>query len=112
MNSVRALIAVLVMVGGLLHASVSSASAADAHFAGEVLINGKPMAGKVALHLDDQFVGAKVKADGKFKVQRVLIGKCKVTLEGKGVPKKYTAEDSTPLIIEVRDGANWFKFDL
>ena len=68
--------------------------------------------GKITFHLDDQFVGAKANEDGKFKVNRVLVGKYKVTIEGKGVPAKFASEDVSPLTVEVKVGANTFDFDL
>ncbi len=107
----RLVLIAMIAVGGLLHSFENAAIAADLHFAGEVTIRGKPIAGTITLHLDDQFVGSKVK-DGKFKVNRIIVGKCRVTLEGKGVPAKYTSEDSTPLIIAVKEGANWHRFEL
>jgi hypothetical protein len=61
--------------------------------------------------LDDPFVGAKVK-DGKYTVNRVPVGRYKVTFEGEGVPSKYASEDTSGLRVEVREGANTFDFRL
>jgi hypothetical protein len=77
-----------------------------------ITLRGKPLTGKVIFHLDDQFVGSKVKEDGKYLVSRVLVGKYKVTLEGQGVPAKFTSDDVTPLTVEVKEGANTFDFEL
>lgn len=81
--------------------------------AGAVTLEGKPLAsGKIAFHgADGQFVGCKIK-DGKFKISYVGAGNMLVTIEGKGVPAKYGSEDSTFLMVEVREGDNTFEFSL
>lgn len=96
----------------VLLASASVAIAADGKVNGLIVLRGKPITGKITFHLDDQFVGAKVKEDGKFKVNRVLVGTYKVTIEGNGVPAKFTSEDVSPLTVEVKEGDNTFDFDL
>lgn len=111
MHGVRLVLTTMVVVSALVYASASAAIADDPYFAGEITIGGKPMTGTITLHLEDQFVGAKVKK-GKFKINRVLVGKCKVTLEGKSVPAKYKSEDSTWLMIDVKDAQMWHVFDL
>ena len=103
---------VVVATFSLLLVSASAAIAADGKVNGLIVLGGKPIPGKITFHLDDQFVGAKVKEDGKFKVNRVLVGKYKVTIEGKGVPAKFTSEDVSPLTVEVKEGDNTFDFDL
>ena len=75
-------------------------------------MRGKPIIGKITFHWDDQFVGAKVKEDGKFKVNRVMIGKYKVTIEGKDVPANFASEEDSSLTVEVKEGDNSFNFDL
>ena len=81
---------------------------------GQVLLDGKPLsAGRIILFTDnsDQFVGCKLK-DGSFKMDRVHVGKYKVTIEGKGVPAKYTTEEISGLVMEVRVGISDFQFRL
>jgi hypothetical protein len=90
----------------------SAAPAADAKVNGLVTMRGKPVTGKITFHVDDQFVGAKVDADGRFQVKRVATGTYKVTIEGKGVPEKYTAEGLTQLTVDVKEGGNTFDFEL
>ena len=108
----RFLLAVVVATCGLLLASAPAAMADDAKVNGSITVGGAPLAaGKVTFHLDDQFVGSKVK-DGKYTVNRVPVGKYKVTIEGKGVPAKFTSDDITPLRVEVKEGTNTFDFDL
>jgi hypothetical protein len=53
-----------------------------------------------------------IKIPATFSSPNKAVNQCRVTLEGKGVPAKYTSEDSTPLIIEVKEGANWHRFEL
>ena len=112
MHPMRFVLAVVVATCSLILASSPVAIAADGKVTGLITVRGKPITGKVTFHLDDQFVGSKVKEDGKYTVNRVMVGKYKVTLEGKGVPAKFTAEDITPLTVEVKEGANTFDFEL
>jgi hypothetical protein len=91
---------------------------------GTITFDGRPLTtGKIILHLSDgQFVGAKIKDDGTFKIDRVLPGKCKVTIEAtaktpKGevmhlLPPKYSLEEQSGLLVEVKSGANTHNFDL
>jgi hypothetical protein len=91
----------------------STAVAGDARVSGVVTVDGKPLpAGKITFHLaDGEFVGAQVK-DGKYTVSRVPEGKCKVTIESKGVPTKYSSEATSALTVEVKEGPATFDFDL
>ena len=77
------------------------------------LEDGKPLpSGRIFFHLGDgQFVGAKVKQDGTFKMEKVPAGKYKVTVEsavdGKSVlPARYAAEDKSGIEVEVKKGDN------
>jgi hypothetical protein len=102
--------------------SPRSSPAADPELAtvqGTVTLDGKPLAdGKIIFHLaDGQFVGARLKADGTYKVERVPVGTCKVTLEamakGKNLlPLKYASEETSGLQVEVKKGANVCNFEL
>jgi hypothetical protein len=97
------------------------AAAADdlASVKGTVTVDGKPLpSGRIFFHLGDgQFVGAKVKEDGTFKMERVPAGKYKVTVEVAAgaktvLPARYAAEDKSELQIEVKKGDNTFDFAL
>jgi hypothetical protein len=79
---------------------------------GMITLDGKPIpSGRVFFFVGDQFVGCKIK-DGRFTVDRVAIGMYAVTIESKGVPARYSSEDTTGLRVQVRTGANVFNFDL
>jgi hypothetical protein len=54
-----------------------------ASVSGTVVLDGKPLVGaRVLFHLgDDQFVGAKTQAGGKYKVKWVPVGTRKITVE-------------------------------
>ena len=97
---------------GLLLTPAPAATADDGKVEGRITVRGKPLAGRVTFHLDDQFVGSKVNEVGKYKVNCVLVGRYKVTIEGKGVPAQFTFEDKTPLTVEVKEGGNTFDFAL
>jgi hypothetical protein len=102
----------LVAAVGLFWAVATVASAADGSVEGMVTLRGKPLAGKLTLHWDEQFVGAKLNQVGRYKIDRVLVGKYKVTISGKDVPPMYASDDATSLVVEVKEGANEFDFDL
>jgi hypothetical protein len=97
------------------------AAAADdlASVNGTITVDGKPLpSGRILFHLGDgQFVGAKIKEDGTFKMERVPAGKYKVTVEAAVgakivLPARYSAEDKSELRVEVKKGDNTFNFDL
>jgi hypothetical protein len=76
---------------------------------------GQPLqgGGRIFFHLKEgQFVGGSIKADGTFKVDRVPVGKHKVTLEGKGVPAKFSSEENPSLEVEVTKGSNEIQIKL
>jgi hypothetical protein len=91
---------------------VATPARADEKVSGTVTLQGKPLAeGKVTFYLaNDQFVGSKIK-DGKYLIDRVPAGTCKVTITGKGVPGKYGTEEASSLTVEVKKGGE-FDFDL
>src|SRR5262245_14888712 len=72
---------------------------------GRITLDGRPLpGGRIIFYVgDDQFVGAKVKADGTFKVDRVPVGTHSVTVEHKTVPPKYASEDQSALRVEVKE---------
>jgi len=106
MFSAKSILIAMAVVCGLLFFSAPPARAADGKVQGMVTINGKPLAaGKIFFHLENgQFVGAKV-TNGRYTVDRVPVGKRKVTVEGAGVPAKFKDEDNTPLVVTVRKGS-------
>src|SRR5262249_26158550 len=69
---------------------------------GTVTLDGKPLgSGRIFFHLkNDQFVGAKIK-DGRYSVERVPAGTWRITVEGDGVPAKYSSDEKSPLQVEV-----------
>lgn len=99
--------AAAVAISGLLPAAAPAAKDADAKVTGTIAFNGKPLsAAKVTFHFGDEFVGAKIKDDGKYTVNRIAPGTYKVTIEGKHVPEKFTSDDRTPLVAEIKAGKN------
>lgn len=80
---------------------------------GTVVLNGKPLAGRILLHRNDgPSLGAELAPDGTFRIKRVPVGKYRVTIEGASVPEKYSSENATPLTVEVKEGANTIQFEL
>jgi hypothetical protein len=92
---------------------VPCASAADNEVTGKITLNDKPLQeGKVTFHLpNDQFIGAKIKPDGTYLIDRVPAGTFKVTIEGKGVPPKYATEEASEIKVTIKKGGE-FNFDL
>jgi hypothetical protein len=81
---------------------------------GKITLDGQPLpGGRIIFHLDgDQFVGAKIKADGTYKVDRVPVGRHKVTVEFKGVPARYASEEQSALQVEITKGSSTLDFAL
>ena len=69
---------------------------------GIITLEGKPLAsGRIFFHLkNDQFVGAKIK-NGEYSVERVPLGFWRITVEGDGVPAKYSSEEKAGVKVEV-----------
>ena len=69
---------------------------------GKVTLEGKPLrSGRIFFHLkNDQFVGAKIK-NGEYSVERVPAGKWRITVEGEGVPAKYSSAEKAIVVVEV-----------
>ena len=112
MDPMRVFVVAVVATCGLFLSSAPAAMAADGKVTGTVTVGGTPLAaGKVTFHLDDEFVGSKIK-DGKYTVNRVPVGTYHVTFEGSGVPAKFTSDDIKLLKVEVKEGINVFDFAL
>jgi len=104
---------IAIPLSGLLLADAPAAKDADAKATGTITFNGKPLsAAKVTFHFGDEFVGAKVKDDGKYAVNRIAPGTYKVTIEGKHVPAKFASDDKTPLVAEIKAGKNEIDLNL
>jgi len=92
------------------------ASAADQapSISGTITLDGQPLpGGRIIFYVgDDQFVGAKVKADGTYKVDRIPVGTHKVAVEHKTVPARFTSEDLSGLRVEVKGGMTVLNLDL
>ncbi|WZP01159.1 RNA polymerase sigma factor (plasmid) [Isosphaeraceae bacterium EP7] len=80
---------------------------------GVIVFKGEPVdGGKVIFHLaDGEFVGGKIE-HGVYKITRVPVGTWRVSIEGKGMPGKYSSEEATPLTVQVNEGKNTFDFEL
>jgi hypothetical protein len=105
--AVFALLALLVVGPG------PTAAADLSSVTGRITLDGRPLpGGRILFHQGDQFIGARIKEDGTYKLARVPVGRHKVTVEFKGLPARYSAEDRSPLRVEVRKGTNTFDFEL
>jgi hypothetical protein len=91
----------------------SHALAADGKVAGNITLNGKPLAeGKITFHMTNgQFVGSTIK-DGKYLIDRVPVESFKVTVEGEGVPVAFTSAKTTSLTVEVTAGPTNLDFNI
>jgi hypothetical protein len=81
---------------------------------GKVTLNGKPLAkGKVIFHLKDgNAITADLKDDGSYMAKDVPTGTLPVSIQGEGVPKKFTDRKTTPLTVEVKPGKSTADFEL
>src|SRR4051794_31686780 len=75
---------------------------------GKVTLDGQPVAGgRIILYVGgDQFVGAKLKADGTYRLGRVPPGEHRVVVEAPGVPAKFASEKESALAVKVVPGEN------
>jgi hypothetical protein len=109
--AIRSLFPILFAVGAVfVSGGVVSADNEDlASVGGKVIYNGKPLQDAVIIfHLkDDQFVGAKIKS-GLFRVDRVPVGRVKVTIESKKValPAKFADPETSGLSVDIKKGKN------
>jgi hypothetical protein len=80
---------------------------------GKIHLDGKPVPeGKIIFHLDkDEFIGAKVK-NGSYTLSRVPTGSWTVTIEGAGIPAKFSGEEQSGLKVEVKEGKLTFDVEL
>jgi hypothetical protein len=80
---------------------------------GKVTVNGRPLPeGKILLHADGVAPIEISVTDGAYSAEKVPSGERTVTIEGKGVPGKYSARETTPLKVAIRAGANEINFEL
>jgi len=74
---------------------------------GKVTLNDEPLArGKVVFHLDNGKPFEIPIKDGAYSSDRVPIGQMPITVEGKGVPAKYTSAKTTPLRAVIKKPRN------
>jgi hypothetical protein len=80
---------------------------------GKVTFKGQPVAdGKIIFHYGNgQFAGCKIK-NGDYKIDHVVAGATKITVEGKGIPAKFMFDDKTPLTADIVAGKQNFDIDL
>ena len=101
-----------------IHATVLQAESATEPDTGRqqsglVTLKGKPLAGKISFHSDDgSFVGATTNEVGRYSVKKLPPGTYKVTIEGEGVPEKYTRKETSQLVVEVKDGTGATDFEV
>jgi hypothetical protein len=95
-------LALVALAVGLLANHPAAADEASSTVKGTVTLEGKPLAsGRIFFHLkNDQFVGGKIK-NGEYSVERVPAGKWRITVEGEGVPAKYSSDEKAILEVEV-----------
>jgi hypothetical protein len=81
--------------------------------AGLITLDGKPVAGGwIMFHGVSQSVGAKSRTDGEFLVPIVPKGDYTITVEGLGLPPRYSAENQSGLHVFVNEGQNEMRFEL
>jgi hypothetical protein len=103
---------VLVLAAG----SQAQAPAKDtATVFGKVIFQGQPLTGgKIEFHYSDKGkpITADLQKDGTYAAKKVPLGELKVVFKVKGLPRKYTSRDTTPLIVEVKKGKQVADFEL
>ena len=113
MFPVRSQLMTFIVLCGLFVVAQPSLAMAESKASGRITINGKPVAdGRVTFHLPNgQFAGSKI-VEGKFAVDQMPVGTLKVTVEGTGVPAKYTSEETSALTVQTKVGTAIFDFNL
>ena len=96
----------------VLGPSLAPGLAADkgkASVQGKITVFGKPLAnGKVWFHpAKGKPVGAVVK-NGAYSAAGVPVGDLRVTVEGKGVPRRYSSAEKSPLKVSAQEGNNTY----
>ena len=92
---------------------LASADDGVATVIGRVTLNGKPLAeGKIRLHGEGAKPVEMLISDGKYSADKAPLGEMTVTIEGKGVPTKFSARETTELRVSIRAGANEINFEL
>jgi len=88
-------------------------SIGTARVAGTITVGATPLSqGHVLFHSPDgKIVGAHITA-GNFGIPAMPTGKYTVTVEGTGVPGKYSSAATSALQVEISEGATAFDFDL
>ena len=114
MFTARALLIALFLGCGTLATAAPPEAPAIAKVTGLATMRGKPVSKARFLlhHPDGQFVGAKINEEGRFTIGRVPVGAYKVTIEGPDIPAKYSSDEKSGLVVEVREGENAFEFNL
>jgi len=74
---------------------------------GKVTLNGQPLpAGKVLFHLDNGKALEIPIKDGSYSSDKVPVGQVPITVQGKGVPARYTRAKTTPLRAVIKKESN------
>ena len=78
-----------------------------------ISLDGEPLAnGRIFFHLPkDQFSGGKIES-GKCRLDCVPAGIYVVTIESKGLPRRYSSLEQAGLTVQVIPGNNDFAFEL
>lgn len=81
---------------------------------GTITVSGRPLESGRILFYDDegQIFGAVVGKHGVYSIKRPGIGQHKITIDGEGIPAKFSAIAETVLRFDIRDAANVCNFDL
>jgi hypothetical protein len=103
--------AVLVLT---LTSTVAAADKETANLEGKITFKGEPVVkGKVTFHPNKgKPVVAQIQKDGTYSAKNVPLGEMRVTVESKGLPKKYSDSKTSSLMIQVAQGKNNFDLDL
>ena len=80
---------------------------------GRVSLDGRPLAeGKLVLHPPD---GPPIEidiTDGAFATEALPIAEMRVVIQGEGVPESFGRKETTALVVETKEEANRFDFEL